>query len=130
MMKRGLAQHVLVGIGTIVLVLAFIPMAAAEGSDEEQCFEGTENPDVTSHVTWATTSEGTTIRVTFSKNFVDNTYGANAVGWVEKHHNFKDLVGSDHVILSLFNGDGEEKMEVKIDYISEDKEAASGYQTK
>jgi len=114
----------------LALLLAWMPAANADGPSGEECFSGTENPDVTSRVTWTTTSAGTTIRVTFSKNFVDNTYGVNSINWPGKGHQFKQLVGSDHVILSLYDGSGEKKMEVKIDYISEDQSAASGYKTK
>src|SRR6185503_3968718 len=45
------------------------------------------------------------VRVTFATWFVDNTYGANSSdGWgkTDRHvHQFDDLVGSDHLALSL-----------------------------
>ena len=125
----------LAGLAAAAFVLAVLPTATAGSSNPtdstgEQCFSGDEHPDVTSHVTWTTGATGTTIRVTFSKNFVDNTYGANSVGWPgSKGHQFKQLVGSDHVILSLYNGDGDLAAQPKIDYISEDDSVSSGYQT-
>src|SRR5262249_61343401 len=36
------------------------------------------------------------VRLTFDRGFVDNTYGATAVGWGAHGHKFTDLVGSDH----------------------------------
>ncbi|MFZ5895670.1 MAG: hypothetical protein ACOY0T_31725 [Myxococcota bacterium] len=84
------------------------------------------------------------LRVTFDPNFVDNTYGANAVGWdhgaasgsggaatgtdgkmmkaPKSGHTFGDLVGSDHVELLLTDGSSNTVMDFKLDYIT----AASG----
>ncbi len=65
------------------------------------------------------------IRAQLSSNFVDNSYGTNKIGW--NHHDFDDLVGSDHLILSLFDGLGTKSMEIKLDYLTANTEAASGY---
>ncbi|UEG49509.1 T9SS type A sorting domain-containing protein [Ferruginibacter lapsinanis] len=70
----------------------------------------------------------TTIRTTFAKTFVDNTYGTNAIGWPGKGHKFKDLVGSDHLQLALYDANNVKKMEFKIDYISA-AAVPSGYKT-
>jgi hypothetical protein len=91
------------------------------------------------------------IRVTFNPDFVDNTYGATAIGWGETAdgmappgmappgmgkakppkgkggHTFKDLVGSDHVELKVTNGAGALSLQFKLDYISEDSSSACGY---
>src|ERR1041385_4051479 len=128
MASASLQRITLAGLAAIALALAFTPLAAA-GDSGEQCFSGQEHADVTSHVTWTTGASATTVRFTFSKNFVDNTYGANSIGWGQRGHQFKDLVGSDHVILALYNGDGTDVMEPKIDYISQDSSAPSGYRT-
>lgn len=76
---------------------------------------------------------GTTVlhlRLTFDPSFVDNTYGANSIGWDTTRkgtHTFKDLVGSDHAELVLMDGNGDVAMQFKMDYITEDPTALSGY---
>ena len=57
-------------------------------------------------------------RITFDPAFVDNTYGTNAIGWGQKGHTFKDLVGSDHVELSLFDGTKTLVSMFDLDYIT------------
>jgi hypothetical protein len=57
-------------------------------------------------------------RITFDPSFVDNTYGVNQIGWVVKGHTFKDLVGSDHVELSLFDGTPTLVSMFDLDYIT------------
>jgi len=83
------------------------------------------------------------LRITFDPGFVDNTYGTNAVGWNAgapadagkmppkpgKGHTFKDLVGSDHVELKLFDGAGQLALHFKLDYVSEDASRPCGYGT-
>lgn len=75
--------------------------------------------------------EGTTVlhlRLTFAPTFVDNTYGTGAIGWpMRRGHTFRDLVGSDHAELVLMDGDGAVAMQFKMDYISADPDAPSGY---
>ncbi|MBI4814891.1 MAG: hypothetical protein HY791_01455 [Deltaproteobacteria bacterium] len=75
------------------------------------------------------TDLGTVVRVSvvFNREFVDNTYGANAIGWTNRRHAFKDLVGSDHVELSLSDARGDEKFRSKLDYISTSRDWNSGY---
>ncbi len=65
------------------------------------------------------------IRVTFDPRFVDNTYGANAIGW--NRHTFKDLVGSDHAEVLLLDTAGAVVIDAKIDYLSQDASAPCGY---
>ncbi len=125
------------------------------------------------------------LRLTFDPAFVDNTYGANAIGWGDRGgpgkrrdkgaaapgaggppppaaappampggpgmvppppraagmpigpgakgpdgkaaHSWKDLVGSDHAEFMATNGDGELVAQFKLDYVSEDEGAESGY---
>jgi hypothetical protein len=60
------------------------------------------------------------VRVTFDPTFVDNTYGANAIGWnPNRPHTFvSDLTKSDHLDLLLTDGTGKTVMELGEDYIS------------
>lgn len=68
------------------------------------------------------------VRLTFDPGFVDNTYGANAVGWPRKGHTMdKDLTHSDHAEISASNGAGETVVRFKLDYISRDPSAPSGW---
>jgi hypothetical protein len=66
-------------------------------------------------------------RITFDPAFVDNTYGANAIGWVVKGHTFKDLVGSDHAELSLWDGTSTLVSMFDIDYITANASSACLY---
>lgn len=68
-----------------------------------------------------------TIRTTFAKTFVDNTYGSNAIGWPGSGHTFNNLVGSDKLQLALYNGAGTRVLEFEQDYISASGSAPSGY---
>lgn len=78
------------------------------------------------------------IRLTFNPSFVDNSYGENSIGWRVPDpnkprgggrggHSFDDLVGSDHAEIILTNDSGDTAAQFKLDYISEDASAASGY---
>jgi len=66
-------------------------------------------------------------RITFDPRFVDNSYGANAIGWGQRGHTFKDLVGSDHAELSLFDGGLGLTSRFDIDYISSNSGSTCGY---
>jgi len=66
-------------------------------------------------------------RITFDPAFVDNTYGVNAIGWVQKGHTFKDLVGSDHAELSLFDGASTLVSMFDLDYITANSASACAY---
>lgn len=65
------------------------------------------------------------VRLTLDPRFVDNTYGATAVGWAA--HTFAQLVGSDHAELVLTDGDGADAVQLRLDYIS--KDGAGGYRS-
>ena len=67
-----------------------------------------------------------TIRTTLATQFVDNTYGTNAIGW-PGGHTFGNLVGSDHVQLSLFDTGGVKRLQFKLDYITASAGAPGGY---
>jgi hypothetical protein len=66
-------------------------------------------------------------RIIFDPAFVDNTYGVNAIGWGTKGHTFKDLVGSDHAELSLFDGTSTLVSMFDIDYITASAASACLY---
>ena len=63
----------------------------------------------------------------FDRGFVDNTYGTTAIGWGAHGHKFMDLVGSDHAELKMSDTSGHLVLDFKLDYISADATAASGY---
>lgn len=85
------------------------------------------------------------LRLTFHPGFVDNSYGATAIGWSDedapepmmddgkkkkrggKGHTFDNLVGSDHAEIIVTDGDGKVVLHFKLDYLSEDSSTASGY---
>jgi hypothetical protein len=98
------------------------------GNGNQICLASPTKPNiVNAKLTWVDNGNGTiTIRATFAKTFVDNTYGTNAIGW-PNGHKFNDLVGSDHVELSLLDKSGTKRMDFKVDYISQTNTAPSGY---
>lgn len=63
------------------------------------------------------------------RTLIDNTYGANAVGWGKniapsgKNHNFKDLVGSDKAQFQFKDAIGNVLLDVYLDYISKSEGA-------
>jgi len=72
------------------------------------------------------------IRLTLDPRFVDNSFGENAIGWEDSkkgEHKFKDLVGSDHAEMMLYDKDGNLVLHFKLDYLSEveDGSSPSGY---
>jgi hypothetical protein len=71
-------------------------------------------------------------RLTFSKSFVDNTYGANSstgYGKTGKPHQFEMLTASDHAVLSYESGSGQLVLSAAIDYLSAAADAPSGYRS-
>lgn len=67
------------------------------------------------------------VQLVFAPWFVDNTYGAEAIGW-DGGHTFKDLDGSDHALIPMGNaGETDPLLVLKLDYIDEDDTAPSGY---
>ncbi|MGD8860444.1 MAG: hypothetical protein PVI30_10575 [Myxococcales bacterium] len=68
------------------------------------------------------------VRLTFHPWFVDNTYGSGSIGWPERRgHTMRDLDKSDHAEIIIRDGDGEIVLQFKLDYISPDDSAPSGY---
>jgi hypothetical protein len=114
-------------------LIAFVlptPLSAQTAQSGAICFTSPTKPNIVSAKSvWKVNSDGTvTIRTTFAKTFVDNTYGANAIGW-PNGHKFNDLVGSDHVELALYDATGTKRMDFKVDYISASSTAPSGYRS-
>lgn len=109
--------------------------------DGRICFYDADDPQAVvasiQHVL-GTRTEGEVLylRLTLDRQFVDNTYGENAVGWASDGmqdkkgkggHTFKDLVGSDKGGLELKDEDGNVLLDFEIDYLSADDDAPSGY---
>ncbi|MGG9972476.1 SdrD B-like domain-containing protein [Ferruginibacter sp. SUN002] len=96
------------------------------------CFSGTSSI-VWAKSTWTANvnDETVTIRTTFAKTFVDNTYGTSAIGW-SGGHTFGNLTGSDNLTWSIRDANGVEKLKFQQDYISAttvSPAAPSGYTT-
>ena len=94
------------------------------------CYTSPTNPNVTAFQSWTIDKDAqtVTIRTTFAKTFVDNTYGTNIIGWPGSH-SFGNLTGSDHVQLALYDVSNVKKMEFKLDYITSSSLVPSGYKT-
>ncbi|NQT00965.1 MAG: PEP-CTERM sorting domain-containing protein [Planctomycetes bacterium] len=63
---------------------------------------------------------------------VDNSYGANAIGWGSaapsgKNHKFKDLKGSDKARFSISDSAENVVFDFTLDYISTSEQAPSGF---
>ena len=61
--------------------------------------------------------DGVYMVLAIDKDFVDNTYGTNAVGW-PSGHTFSQLVGSDHAQFYGYNASGTKVLDFKLDYIT------------
>ncbi len=100
------------------------------GGGDEICYVSPTKPQqVSAKQEWKINPDQTvTIRTTFAKTFVDNTYGTNAIGW-PGGHSFGNLVGSDKLELSLLDANGVEKMYLVLDYIEKDQPTPSTFGT-
>ena len=69
------------------------------------------------------------LRLTLDPGFVDNTYGTGSIGWPRKRgHTFvKDLTKSDHAEITVTSSTGAPSLRFKLDYISEQASAPSGF---
>jgi hypothetical protein len=70
------------------------------------------------------------VRLVFNPGFVDNTYGVNSSDGYRggpNGHTFRDLVASDHAEVGFLNGDGDQVLLAKFDYIEAESSAPSGY---
>ena len=79
------------------------------------------------------TSSDLLVNFTQPLTLVDNTYGANAIGWGKgvapsgKNHKFKDLKGSDKAQFTITDGAENIVFDFTLDYISGSHHAPSGY---
>ena len=93
------------------------------------CFISTNSVYVTSDRTITYTldpaNNSIRFRTTLSKNYVDNTYGTNIIGWTS--HSFSDLVTSDAITMAVYDGANTKKLEFKLDFLSASGATASGY---
>ncbi len=68
------------------------------------------------------------IRLTFNPGFVDNTYGTGAIGWSpNRGHTWRDLWKSDHAEIQLTDETGKIVFQFKLDYVTADPSAPSGW---
>jgi len=58
------------------------------------------------------------LRLTLDPRFVDNTYGDYAIGWGDRGHTYRQLDGSDHAQLLVYDGDGALALDFAMDYIT------------
>jgi hypothetical protein len=115
-------------------------------------FDKNDHPSATMEWIVETASDGDLVhvRLTMNPDFVDNTYGQDAIGWADRAgpmkpgmmrgpggmmmpppemsgHTFMDLVGSDHAEFKLRDADNKLVMHFNADYLSADRSADSGY---
>ncbi|HSN77113.1 MAG TPA: SdrD B-like domain-containing protein [Anaerolineae bacterium] len=62
-------------------------------------------------------SDAVYVVLAIDKDFVDNTYGVNAIGW-PNGHTFGNLVGSDHALFYGYGANGTKVLDFKSDYIT------------
>ncbi len=74
------------------------------------------------------TGDSIYMALVIDKDFVDNTYGVNAIGW-PSGHTFSQLVGSDHAQFYGNNAAGTRVLDFKVDYISASSGTPSGYRS-
>ncbi len=100
------------------------------------CFFDVDDPDgpplVTGSYSFETLDGTWAIHVVlaFNEHFVDNTYGVNSADGYRggpNGHRFHDLVASDAATVGFLDGDGNEILLARFDYISESGTEASGY---
>ncbi|RMH39220.1 MAG: hypothetical protein D6689_17255 [Deltaproteobacteria bacterium] len=114
------------------------PGAVDDPSDGERgCYYGEDDPDapvaiVDHRFEVVDGADAVHVALVLDPRFVDNTYGATAVGWPQrrkKTHSFKDLVGSDRAELILSDSAGDVRLHIALDYLSEAGDAPSGYRS-
>lgn len=98
---------------------------------ELRCFYGEQDPTVPavmleSVVDTSRQLQVLHLRLTFNPNFVDHTWGENAVQW-QLPRSLDDLQDEAEVHLELLDGRGERTVDLKAKYLAEDDELPSGY---
>jgi hypothetical protein len=159
----GAGQSIAAGVDTVMCGDGVPPagtLGPARGARSQlRCFfDRYDNPAATLEwiVETAKDAELVHVRLILNPDFVDNTYGANAIGWSHGNaaparlpagamgmgapgakvmmpmphgmlgHTFMDLVGSDHAEFKLSDADAHLVLHVKADYLSP-ASAPSGY---
>ncbi len=95
------------------------------------CYDGgSGSPDLRATLAWSTLENGDVrARASVSRNYADNTYGVNHIGWGNKNHNFAALYRSDYARLAFYDAAGVKKIDFKIDNLSPKPGTPSGYGT-
>lgn len=77
---------------------------------------------------YQSSSDSVYMVLAIDKDFVDNTYGVNAITW-PSGHTFGNLTGSDHAQFYGFDANGTKVLDFKLDYITSKTGVPSGYDT-
>ena len=48
---------------------------------------------------------------------IDNSYGANSIGWGSNKHRFQDLLNSDSAQIKFTDGSGDTALDIVLDYV-------------
>ena len=75
---------------------------------------------------YQSTGSAVYVVLAIDKDFVDNTYGVNAVGW-PSGHTFGNLTGSDRAQFWGYDGNGTKVLDFDLDYITAKSGTPSGY---
>ena len=111
----------------------YVPLEGAPTPQEiTKCFFGNANPvpaaTLEQVLECVEDSDVVHIRLTFNPGFVDNTYGTGAIGWPHRRgHTWTDLHKSDHAEIQIMNEAGEVVFQFKLDYVTADPSALSGW---
>lgn len=113
----------------------YVPVGGAPTPNEiTRCFFGPDDPvpaaTLEQVLECVNGKDVVHVRLTFNPGFVDNTYGSGSIGWPQRRgHTFKDLERSDHAELVFTDRQGNVVLQFKMDYLSADPSAPSGYGT-
>jgi hypothetical protein len=111
----------------------YVPANGAPSpNDITTCFFGPNNPvpaaTLEQVLECVDGSDVVHVRLSFNPNFVDNTYGSGAIGWPHRRgHTWADLYKSDHAEIQMLDDSGKAVLQFKLDYVSADPLAESGY---
>jgi len=111
---------------TVTIQVNFVPTTGSV------CYDGGSNKThLRAQIDWTVLENGdVTARAWVSRNYADNTYGVNRIGWGNKPHTFKHLYTSDFAQMAFYDKSGSKKIDFKIDYLSPVSGTPSGYATR
>lgn len=97
-------------------------------SSGQVCYDGGGSfPQVRATLSWTTAANGdVTIRTAVTRNYADNTYGINKIGWPGSR-TFEDLYKTDMAQIALYDEADTRRMELALDYLSPKSGTPSGY---